>query len=73
MLWRSVAAWADAMYAWAAEYGYQGQVVTVDEVRGAAGGAEELQGAAEEIIVRAAQCLVGYAYVWVGGAARCAL
>lgn len=52
------------MYAWALEYGYQGQVVTVDEmtaVRRVGGGAagEELRGAAEDIIVRAAQFLVG--------------
>lgn len=58
VLWRSVAAWAELLYAWAAECGYQGQVVTMDEVVGEEG-PRDLRGASEELVMRAVRCLEG--------------
>mmetsp|Transcript_44713 Transcript_44713/g.71777 ORF Transcript_44713/g.71777 Transcript_44713/m.71777 type:complete len:199 (+) Transcript_44713:122-718(+) len=61
VLWRTIPAWAELMYAWAMEYGYQGQVVTVDEVRegSTAGDALGFRGAPEELVLQAAMCLEG--------------
>ena len=56
VLWRSIGAWADILWEWAAAYGLQGQVASEEDVVGP-GGPERFRGAGSELVERAARAL----------------
>jgi len=56
VLWRSIGAWADILWEWAAAYGLQGQVASEEDVVGP-GGPDRFRGAASELVERAARAL----------------
>lgn len=67
ILWRPLAAWADAIAAWARAAGMAGQVVTVDELVDGEEGTRgtDIEGLPRELIVEAVKQLEGR------GAAKC--
>ena len=60
VLWKSLAEWADTMYAWATAQGLKDSVVTTEELAAGPGVAgTELEGLHREVLLRAVKVLEG--------------